>query len=430
MNKMMFPRTSLLIVAVGLVGCGEMVINDTPSSNQPIVGGVVSAAGARTYQVSLQTSYGSHFCGGALISSQWVLTAAHCVVSKSASSVIVRVGSNMRSSGGQLVGVSQIIVHPSYSSYTSRNDIALVKLSASASSAYTPLVLPSEQLMTQAFGPGTLATVSGYGSTSEGGYGSSYLREVDVPIVANSVCNASYAYNGAVYSTMLCAGYPSGGKDSCSGDSGGPLVIAHQGQRFSAGVVSWGYGCARPYRYGVYTRTASFTGWIASWTGIQPHGSGSSSSAVCGDGKVGTGETCDSTSVSCASLSSNYVSGVASCNATCTGWSTSACVLQQASAQTLVESGSVLQDHYAIFKNAWIKAGAGPFKAVVSGTGDVDLYVWKNVTSPTWSNFTCRPYIDGSAESCSLSGPGSFLVAVRGFAASSTYQVVVTYTAN
>lgn len=75
--------------------------------------------------------------------------------------------------------------------------------------------------------------------------------------------NSNWRY-GAVFndSSMFCAMYPSGGRDSCQGDSGGPAVVNHDGVHFLSGVVSWGEGCARYGAPGVYTRVSQFVPWI------------------------------------------------------------------------------------------------------------------------------------------------------------------------
>lgn len=386
--KVIESKWPVALVAILVFGCGDVPTSEedtTEFSEKPIVGGTVSAAGARPYQVSLQRN-GSHFCGGSLIASRWVLTAAHCTVY---SNIKVRVGSNYTNSGGQTIAVAGAVVHPSYDSNSMENDIALLRLASDASSEVLPI--PTPDILAQAGQPGDLATVSGWGRTSESGAGSTVLREVTIPIVSNATCNSAQAYYGQIADTMLCAGYSSGGKDSCSGDSGGPLVIEHGGQNYSLGVVSWGDGCARPNKYGVYTRTQSYVNWIYSETGIAPSGGDDGSGDTGSGGSDGSGEP--------------------------TGTAT-----------TITDNGTVAKNAYDIVSDAWITASTGPVDVVLSGSGDADLYVWKNVSSPTWSNYSCRPYLNGSAESCSLEGPGSFLVAIRGYASSSSYSVSITYT--
>jgi len=59
------------------------------------------------------------------------------------------------------------------------------------------------------------------------------------------------------------AGFDAGGVDSCQGDSGGPLFVRRPAAADTLiGVVSWGAGCARPGRPGVYTKVSAFADWI------------------------------------------------------------------------------------------------------------------------------------------------------------------------
>jgi trypsin len=92
------------------------------------------------------------------------------------------------------------------------------------------------------------------------------LQKVDVPLVTTDECNKSY--KNQIGDTMLCAGYPNGGKDSCQGDSGGPLVAndVATNQRYLIGVVSWGQGCARAKYYGVYSKVSAAFDWINTTT--------------------------------------------------------------------------------------------------------------------------------------------------------------------
>jgi trypsin len=89
------------------------------------------------------------------------------------------------------------------------------------------------------------------------------LQKVDVPLVSPAMCDKGYP--GEITNTMICAGLEEGGKDSCQGDSGGPLVVTdNNNQKVLVGVVSWGYGCARPGQYGVYSKVNAAYDWIMS----------------------------------------------------------------------------------------------------------------------------------------------------------------------
>ncbi|MEW5957775.1 MAG: serine protease [Chloroflexota bacterium] len=244
-----------------------------------IVGGGPADPGEYPWMVAIVDTNISNpldgqFCGGSLIDSEWVLTAAHCVINYgivvAPGSIQVVLGIDQLSDGptsgliGQRIGVTQVIPHPSYNAATSDFDIALLHLTSPALLGPTVetigVIGPADGTLVL---PGTLATVTGWGATSEGGAGSNQLLEVDLPIVSNSTCNAPSSYNGDITDNMLCAGYAAGGQDSCQGDSGGPLIVPDgQGGFLQAGVVSWGYGCAQPNLYGVYTRVSQFKGWI------------------------------------------------------------------------------------------------------------------------------------------------------------------------
>jgi hypothetical protein len=174
-------------------------------------------------------------------------------------------------SQGQRIGVSQVIPHPGFSFSVKVNDLALIHLAHPATLGGLVKTIPMVETEDNAlFAPSVIATVSGWGTTSEGGVSSNALRKVSLPIISNTICNESY--KGAIKASMLCAGYAQGGKDSCQGDSGGPFIVADgNGGWKQAGIVSWGNGCARPEYYGVYTRLVSFRSWISTMVFIPTH---------------------------------------------------------------------------------------------------------------------------------------------------------------
>jgi secreted trypsin-like serine protease len=89
---------------------------------------------------------------------------------------------------------------------------------------------------------------------------------VEVPVVDQAVCNAPESYEGAITPQMFCAGEREGGKDACQGDSGGPLVTGSLNNEQLIGVVSWGEGCARRLKYGIYTKVSAIGGWLTAFT--------------------------------------------------------------------------------------------------------------------------------------------------------------------
>ena len=86
------------------------------------------------------------------------------------------------------------------------------------------------------------------------------LQQASVPIVGRNRCE--WTYLGRIHDSMICAGLDRGGIDSCQGDSGGPMVCEEGGRFYLQGVTSWGQGCARPNKYGVYARVKYVMGWL------------------------------------------------------------------------------------------------------------------------------------------------------------------------
>ena len=99
----------------------------------------------------------------------------------------------------------------------------------------------------------------GWGKVSENGQLSKALRQVSVPLVSDARCSR---WVSGLHDSMLCAGLDQGGVDSCQGDSGGPMVCEFNGRWYLEGVVSWGVGCARPQKFGVYAHVRYMKSWV------------------------------------------------------------------------------------------------------------------------------------------------------------------------
>ena len=236
-----------------------------------IVGGQLAGSGAYPWQVSLGVSwiasaYQAHFCGGSVYNETWIVTAAHCLEGTPPKDVVVTAGTNVLGVGGSRHNVNRIIVKRDYVSGTHDNDIALVELVEPLilGTAVKPVALLTAQEEPQLLVKDTLLVAVGWGATQQGGQTVRDLRFVTVPFVERTSCNRPLAYDGQITSNMICAGVTSGGVDSCQGDSGGPLTVGTGTAPRLAGVVSWGEGCAKPSRVGIYTRVANYGTWVQS----------------------------------------------------------------------------------------------------------------------------------------------------------------------
>ncbi|MBU6376402.1 MAG: serine protease [Bdellovibrionales bacterium] len=229
-----------------------------------IVGGEDAQPGEFPFIVSIQSKSDFHFCGGSLIDKRWVLTAAHCVSAGDETGIKVVAGLHEQGvlKGAQTIEVSRIIQHPLNGTTSSSYDYDYALMELKEDAAFDPVPLNSQEISIPDQESAAPASITaGWGTLKESGNVAKTLQKVTVPLVSKKNCSA--AYPGDITDRMICAGLKAGGKDSCQGDSGGPLLVLDSQDRPSlAGVVSWGVGCARPKKYGVYSKVNAEIDWI------------------------------------------------------------------------------------------------------------------------------------------------------------------------
>ncbi|XP_041066784.1 transmembrane protease serine 3-like [Carcharodon carcharias] len=202
-----------------------------PRYSPRIVGGNLSVVGQWPWQASLHLD-GQHLCGGSIIASRWIATAAHSVVEfifLSSWKVYVGIVKQPLTESSSYM-VEKIIHHKKYKGQSYDYDIALIKLER-------PLMFNADEI-------------------------SFSLMAAQVHLISNHVCNRPEVYHKRISSRMICAGYLQGGIDSCQGDSGGPLACNENNTWKLVGITSWGAGCANQNKPGVYARVAEYLDWI------------------------------------------------------------------------------------------------------------------------------------------------------------------------
>uniref|UniRef100_A0A3B4D5H3 Prothrombin n=1 Tax=Pygocentrus nattereri TaxID=42514 RepID=A0A3B4D5H3_PYGNA len=249
-----------------------------------IVGGLTAEVGSAPWQVMLfKRSPQELLCGASLISDQWILTAAHCILyppwnkNFTIDDILVRLGKHYRAKyergTEKIVAIDEIIIHPKYNWKENLNrDIALLhmKKPVTFTNEIHPVCLPTKSVANLLMSEGFKGRVTGWGNLKESWTSNpqnlpSVLQQIHLPIVNQDVCRKSTSIR--VTDNMFCAGFSPDDTqrgDACEGDSGGPFVMKNPDDNrwYQIGVVSWGEGCDRDGKYGFYTHLFRMRRWM------------------------------------------------------------------------------------------------------------------------------------------------------------------------
>ncbi|XP_020298514.1 chymotrypsin-2-like [Pseudomyrmex gracilis] len=242
-----------------LIACLAITAYGFPNSH--IVGGSDAPDGRYPHQVSLRRSKNNnHFCGGAIISKRYVITAAHCLQRLTDPSEIhVAVGSNYLDTPRAIYQVKKYIKHPNYNSLLNIDDIGLIRVAKSIkfNDDTSTIALPTVDNNYDNYS----LKVTGWGRLWTDGPRPNRLQQVTVKGYSQKKCNKFYKNN--IIESHICT-FTREGKGMCNGDSGGPLVA----DDVLVGIVSYGTSPCGSGFPDVFTRVFHYRAWIKSHTGI------------------------------------------------------------------------------------------------------------------------------------------------------------------
>ncbi|KAJ8942809.1 hypothetical protein NQ318_022823 [Aromia moschata] len=266
-----------------------------------IIGGNEAEPNSRPFQVALARDDSNQFCSGLLISADWVLTAAHCMVGASRVFVILGAHRILQVEPSQVVIISRdIILHPDFDPATLKNDIALMRLSQSVAfnDVIQPVDLPSTLSGTFA---GSSAVLSGWGQLTQSHISlARTLQILPLRVITNIACARTYGISSISLSVMCTSGYDcvidnvdhrirlgkiwddmeltagscSAAKNTwdctcnvggCNGDGGSPLTVKNKLVGITSFISSQGCEAGSPTGY---TRVSFYRRWIRQTTGV------------------------------------------------------------------------------------------------------------------------------------------------------------------
>ncbi|KAF5272673.1 hypothetical protein FQA39_LY07700 [Lamprigera yunnana] len=172
------------VFLVTLLSVGAFCAPKSP--NTRIIGGDTAADGQFPYQAQIRRN-GVHHCGGSIINSNTILTAAHCLINQVATSLSVVVGTNQNNAGGVEHQISSITYHTGFTFTVGAHDIGLVKLSSDI--LYNERVQPIE-LGAEYIGINVQCTLSGWGYTTYPGSSSRDLQFIDLVTISVQTAEA------------------------------------------------------------------------------------------------------------------------------------------------------------------------------------------------------------------------------------------------
>ncbi len=251
-----------LLLAISLIAA---TLGLQATSSHAIVKGSQATLGELPYQVALEDDFGQ-FCGGSIINTNTILTAAHCLDGMKAADIQIHAGIVQLDTAGQRRQVVRKLVQPNWGGVNgdSSYDIALLFVEAPFEpNANVAAIDAQTAAVDTAATPGTVATVSGWGALGERSNKEVFhLRKTDVSLLADSECNRRLDGQDSIDNfSMICT--TGQGNGACYGDSGGPLAVRNANGSFTqVGIVSWGTVCGDTTVAGVYADLANLRPWI------------------------------------------------------------------------------------------------------------------------------------------------------------------------